>query len=471
MTDLIYKSATDIAAQIANRQVGCEEVMRAFLDRIDVVNPKVNAICTLLPDQALKEAREKDAALAKGAKPGPLYGLPIAIKDLANTKGILTTMGSPIYKDNVPDFDDLFVERIREAGAIIIGKTNTPEFGAGSHSFNTVFGVTRNPYNLDRSAGGSSGGAGAALASGMLPIADGSDFGGSLRNPGSFNNVVGFRPTPGRVPRVPNSNLHEALAVMGPMGRSVTDTQLLFSVMTGPDPRDPLTLEAEGSSFLGSLARDFKGARIAFSEDLGMLAVEGAVRKVIRETPKVFEALGARVEEAHPDLHDAEEIFLKLRASLFASRYGTNYEAMKPHLKDTIIWNYELGLDMTLADLARYTAAHAALYQRGIKFWEKYDYLILPAAQLAPFPVETEWPGEIEGVKYTNYLQWMQACCAITLLGAPAISVPAGFTDDGLPVGLQIVGKPRDDRGVLQIAYAFEQATKFASKRPELNSN
>lgn len=468
MTDLIYKPATLLASQIAIRQLSCEDVMKAFLVRIDTVNPKVNAICTLLPEKAMEEAKAKDEALAKGIEPGPLFGLPIAIKDLANTKDILTTMGSPIYKDNVPDFDDLFVERIKAAGAIVIGKTNTPEFGAGSHSFNTVFGVTRNPYNLDRSAGGSSGGAGAALASGMLPIADGSDFGGSLRNPGSFNNVVGFRPTPGRVPRVPNSNLHEALAVMGPMGRTVEDTQLLFSVIAGPDPRDPLSLEAEGRSFLGSLKRDFKGARIAYSEDLGMLAVDEQVRKVLRQTPKVFEALGAHVEEAHPDLHNAEDIFLKLRASLFASRYGANYAAMKPQLKDTIIWNYEQGLDMTLADLARYTADHAALYQRGLEFWENHDFLILPAAQLAPFPVETEWPDEIEGICYSNYLQWMQACCAITLLGAPAISVPAGFTDDGLPVGLQIVGRPRDDTGVLQIAYAFEQATMVGQRRPAL---
>lgn len=468
MTDLIYDDATDLAARIARREVSCEEVMRAFLARIGAVDRKVNAICTLLPAEALQEAKEKDEALARGEEPGPLYGLPIAIKDMAETKGILTTYGSPLFKDHVPDFDQLFVERIKQAGAIIIGKTNTPEFGAGSHTFNKVFGVTRNPYNLDRSAGGSSGGAGAALASGMLPIADGSDFGGSLRNPASFNNVVGFRPTPGRIPRVPNNNLREALAVMGPMGRSVQDTQLLYSVMAGPDPRDPLTLEAEDPSFPGFLARDFKGARIAFSEDLGMLAVESSVRKVLRETPKVFESLGAHVEDAHPDLHDAEEIFLKLRASLFASRYGANYETMKPHLKDTIIWNYEQGLGMTLADLARYTAAHAALYQRGIEFWKTYDFLILPAAQLAPFPVETEWPDEIEGTKYTNYLQWMQACCAITLLGAPAISVPAGFTDEGLPVGLQIVGRPRDDRGVLQIAYAFEQATRHGERRPDL---
>lgn len=468
MTELYYEDAVSLAARIASRDLSCTQVMETFLSRIDAVNPKVNAICTLNADEALAEARVKDEALAKGAVPGPLYGLPIAIKDMANTKGIRTTFGSTLFEDNIPDFDDLFVTRIREAGAIIIGKTNTPEFGAGSHTFNKVFGITRNPYNTDRSAGGSSGGAGAALATGMLPIADGSDFGGSLRNPGSFNNVVGFRPTPGRVPRVPNNNLREALAVIGPMGRTVKDVQLLFSVMAGPDARDPLTLEAKGASFLTPLERDFKGARIAFSEDLGMLAVEDATRKVIRTAPKVFEDMGAIVETAHPDLHDAEKIFLGLRASLFGSRYGANWETMKLQLKDTIIWNYEQGLGVTLADLAATTAAHAALYQRALAFWQNYDYLILPATQLAPFPVETEWPTQIEGVQYTNYLQWMQSCCAITLMGAPCISVPAGFTENGLPVGLQIVGRPRDDMGVLQIAHVFEQVTLFGTQRPHL---
>lgn len=468
MTDLFYLDAVTLAARIASREVSCGQVMEAFLARIEAVNPALNAICTLDAEGARTQAKAKDEALANGAEPGPLYGLPIAIKDMANTKGMRTTFGSTLFENNVPGFDDLFVARIREAGAIIIGKTNTPEFGAGSHTFNKVFGMTRNPYNTDRSAGGSSGGAGAALASGMLPIADGSDFGGSLRNPGSFNNVVGFRPTPGRVPRVPNNNLREALAVMGPMGRTVKDTQLLFSVMAGPDLRDPLTLEAEGSSFLASLERDFTGARIAFTEDLGMLAVEEATRKVIRTTPKVFEDMGAKVETAHPDLHDAEDIFLELRASLFGSRYGENWEAMKTELKDTIIWNYEQGLGVTLADLAATTSAHAALHQRAWDFWQTHDYLILPATQLAPFPVETEWPTQIEGVKYTNYLQWMQSCCAISLLGAPCISVPAGFTEEGLPVGLQIVGRPRDDTGVLQLAYAFEQATKVGERRPEI---
>lgn len=468
MPELIYDSAVSLAQRIASLDLSCAEVMKTFLTRIDTVNPKVNAICTLLTDEALKEADEKDAALANGVEPGPLYGLPIAIKDLANTKGIRTTSGSPLYADHVPDFDDLFVKRIKYAGAIVIGKTNTPEFGAGSHTFNRVFGTTYNPYDLSRSAGGSSGGAAAALASGMLPVADGSDFGGSLRNPGSFNNVVGFRPTPGRVPRFPNKNLREGLAVMGPMGRSVEDAQLLFSVMAGPDLRDPLSLEEAGSEFLGSLQRDLGGVRIAYTPDLGMLAVEQATRDVVGAAPAVFEDLGARVSEAHPDLRDAEDIFLKLRASLFASRYGGAFDAIKAELKDTIIWNYEIGLDMSLADLAHYNEAHGALYQRGLKFFENYDYLILPATQLAPFPADIEWPNEIDGVNFTNYLQWMQSCCAITLMGGPSISVPCGFSPDGLPVGLQIVGRPRDDMGVLKMAYAFEQATRVGERRPDL---
>jgi amidase len=468
MSELIYDSAVSLAMRIASRDLTCTQVMKAFLARIAEVNPKVNAICTLLADDALKQAKAKDVALAKGVEPGPLYGLPIAIKDLASTKGIRTTSGSPLFADHVPNYDDLFVERIKKAGAIVIGKTNTPEFGAGSHTFNRVFGTTLNPYDLNRSAGGSSGGAGAALASGMLPIADGSDFGGSLRNPASFNNVVGFRPTPGRVPRVPNNNLHEALAVMGPMGRSVEDAQLLFSVMAGPDLRDPLSLEASGSDFLGSLDRSLKDVRIAYTSDLGFLAVERETRDIIATAPKTFESLGAQVSENHPDLHDAEDIFLKLRASLFASRYGATFESMKPELKDTIIWNYEVGLEMDLADLAHYKEAHSALYQKGLAFFDTHDYLILPATQLTPFPADIDWPREVDGSKFTNYLQWMQSCCAITLLGAPAISVPCGFTQGGLPVGLQIVGRPRDDMGVLQVAYAFEQATKIGERRPEI---
>lgn len=468
MTDLIWTPATELASMIAKRQISCAEVMAAFLARIEEVNSALNAICTLDAEAAMDEARVKDEALSAGLAPGPLYGLPIAIKDMAETKGMRTTFGSLLYENHVPDFDQLFVTRIREAGAIIIGKTNTPEFGAGSHTFNNVFGMTRNPYNRDRSAGGSSGGAGAALASGMLPIADGSDFGGSLRNPGSFNNVVGFRPTPGRVPRMPSKVLLEALAVMGPMGRSVEDAQLLFSVIAGPDPRDPLTLEAPGTEFLDPLASDLKDLRIAYSPDLGMLAVEQEVRDVIATAPAIFEGLGAHVEEAHPDLHDAEEIFLKLRAALFGSRYGDVWEEVKPHLKDTIVWNYEQSFGVTLSDLAATQGAHAALYQRALTFFETYDYLILPTVQLAPFPVEVEWPDEIEGVKYDNYLQWMQSCCAISLLGAPAISVPCGFTPGGLPVGLQIVGRPRDDMGVLKVAHAFEQATKFGAQRPDI---
>lgn len=468
MTDLYYQDAANIAMQIADRQISCQEVMEVFLARIEEVNPKLNAICTLLPEQALAEAEAKDEALATGTEPGPLYGLPIAIKDMAETKGIRTTFGSPLHKDNIPDFDQLFVTRIREAGAIVIGKTNTPEFGAGSHTFNRVFGMTRNPYNPDRSAGGSSGGAASALASGMLPIADGSDLGGSLRNPASFCNVVGFRPTPGRVARFPAATLREDLSTNGPMGRTVTDTALLFSAIAGPDDRDPLSLETPGSDFAGGLDRDFKGSRIAWSSDLGMLAIDPAVRAVIKTTIPVFEGFGATVTEDHPDLLDAEEIFLRLRSNLFAARHADNYEKNKGELKDTIIWNYEQGLGVTLAELAAAKKAHAALYQRGVAFFEKYDFLIMPTVQLPPFPVETEWPDEIDGTKYTNYLQWMQSCCAISLLGAPAISVPAGFTEDGLPVGLQIVGKPRDDMGVLQIAYAFEQATKFGERRPTL---
>lgn len=468
MTELYYLQAIDLVKKVSNREISCSELMTIFLQRIEAVNPKINAICTLEADKAMAQAQANDVALANGVTPGPLFGLPIAIKDLAETDGIRTTFGSPLYKDFVPDFDQLFVSRIKQAGGIVIGKTNTPEFGAGSHTFNKLFGVTRNPYDCGKTAGGSSGGAGAALASGMIPIADGSDFGGSLRNPASFNNIVGFRPTPGRVPRFPNTQLRDTLAVMGPMAKTVKDTQLLFSVMAGPDLRDPLSLETAGTNFLQPLERDFKQCRIAVTEDLGQLAVDPAVREIVKASATVMQALGASVENDHPDLHDSESLFLGLRSSNFVAKFHPAYESIQTQLKDTIIWNYQQGESIDAKELGRLDAGHAELYQRALKFWEKYDYLILPSAQLPPFDIDIEWPTEIDNVKYTNYLQWMQVCCAVTLMGAPSISVPAGFTNKGLPVGIQIVGRPRDDLGVMQLAYAFEQATKFGDIRPNI---
>jgi amidase len=387
-------------------------------------------------------------------------------------------MGSPLHTDWVPDYDNLMVERMKSADAIIIGKTNVPEFGAGSHSFNRVFGVTRNPYNLMRSAGGSSGGAAAALAAGLIPLADGSDLGGSLRNPASFCNVVGFRPSPGRVPAWPSETPFDPLSVKGPMARSVNDVALLLSVIAGPDSRAPLSIEQDSKIFAelvdsnpGDGKASLKGTRVAWSKDLGFLPVQASVVEVLEQAVSDLDDLGCELHEDEPDLKDAEDIFLKLRAAGFVSAYAQALQESPHLLKDTIRWNTEIGLNLSIIDIAKAEAKRVALYERTLKFFENYDFLILPAAQLPPFPVEWDWVREINDTHFDNYLQWMQICCAITLTTLPVISVPAGFTADGLPIGLQIVGKPHADLELLQFARAFESIGRHAQRHPRLPSD
>jgi len=357
LSELCLLPARDLVARMARGEISCVETMRAFLERIEALNPAVNAICTLDPDGAMEAAQEAERRRSAGREPGPLYGLPMAIKDLVEVAGMRTTYGSPLMRDNVPDSDALFVQRLRAAGALVIGKTNTPEWGAGSHTFNPIFGHTRNPYDLERSAGGSSGGAAAALATGMLPLADGSDLGGSLRNPASFCNVVGFRPSPGRVPVHPSRSLYEPLSVLGPMARDVEDAGLLLSVMAGPDPRDPLSIEQDASVFRAPLGRDLRGLRVAWSPDLGHLPVEPAVIEALQPALQTLEDLGCRVEAAEPDLRDAEEIFLTLRSVTFAAEFGPLLEGAREHLKDTVVWNTERGLGVDALELGRAGAA------------------------------------------------------------------------------------------------------------------
>lgn len=464
--ELCFRTAVDLAALVRQREVSVREVMAAHLAQAERVNPAVNAIPTLVAGRALEQAAEADQALARGARPGPLYGLPVAIKDLVETKGIRTTYGSPIYQDYVPNHDALFVERLRAAGAIVIGKTNTPEFGAGSQTFNPVFGVTRNPYNLSRTCGGSSGGGAVALACGMVPIADGSDLGGSVRNPPNFNNVVGLRPSPGRIPQYPNEQPWSRLSVLGPMARTVKDIALLLSVMAGPDPRDPLSILEDPVRFRRSLARDFEGCRVAWSRDLGQFPVEQAVVAVIEEALPKFEELGCVIEEAHPDFAGAAEIFRVLRAQSFAYGRARDYERHKTLMKDTVIWNIEEGLGLSGLEVARAEAARGTLFQRVRAFLETYDYLLLPVSQVVPFPIEVEWVREIEGVEMETYIDWMQSCSFITLTEHPAMSVPCGFTAEGLPVGVQIVGRYQQELEVLQLGHAFEQATRIGERRP-----
>jgi len=464
--DLCFLSATELTRLIRTREVSCEEVMRAHLEQIERVNPMVNAIVTLLPERALDGARMADAAIASGQPVGPLHGLPVAHKDLLVTKGIRTTFGSPIYQDFVPDTDAILVERLRAAGAITIGKTNTPEFGAGSQTFNPVFGATRNPWDLTKTCGGSSGGAAVALACGMMPLADGSDFGGSLRNPASFCNIAGFRPSAGRVPSWPTVNAWFSLPVLGPMARTVEDLALMLSATAGPDARAPISINESGSVFAGPLARDFRGLRVAWSRDLGGLPVDTRVTEALSSGRRVLEAIGVQVEDADPDLTDADEVFRVLRAWNFETSFGALLKTQRHLMKDTVIWNIEEGARLTGAQVGGAELKRTELYHRVRRFMEQYAFLAAPVVQVPPFDVNQPWVTEINGEKMHTYLDWMKSCYAISATGLPAVSVPCGFTRDGLPVGLQIVGRHQDDFGVLQLAYAFQQQTALWKRRP-----
>jgi amidase len=466
MSDLCFLTAVELADRIRRRDLSVTDVVRAHLEQIERVNPTMNAIVTLTAERALADAKAKDAELARGAAVGPLFGLPVAHKDLVPTKGIRTTFGSPIYRDHVPGEDALIIERLRAAGAITLGKTNTPEFGAGSQTFNEVFGRTLNPYDPSTTCGGSSGGAAVALACGMVPIADGSDTGGSLRNPAAFCNVVGLRTSPGRVPVWPRELAWTTLSVQGPMARTVADVALLLSAIAGPDPRSPIAIAEPGDRFRRPLTRDFRGVRVAWSRDLGGLPIDRRVTAALAPQRKVLESLGCLIDEAQPDLRDAREIFQALRAFAFATRYGPMLAEHRHQIKDTVIWNTEQGLKLTARELAEAEVKRTALYHRMRTFMERYEFLVLPATQVPPFDVTQPYVTEIEGVTLPTYIDWMRACSDITVTGSPAISVPGGFTPEGLPVGVQIVGRHQDDWGVLQLAHAFEQATGFGRRRP-----
>jgi amidase len=463
--DLCFMTALELTQRLRRKEVSAREVMEAHLRQVARVNPKVNAIVTLVEERALAAARAADEQLARGTPIGTLHGLPIAHKDLQETKGIRTTYGSPIYKDHVPDFDTLLVQRLRQAGALALGKTNTPEFGAGSQTFNPVFGPTRNPWDLSKTCGGSSGGAAVSLACGMLPIADGSDMGGSLRNPASFCNVVGFRPSPGRVPSWPESLGWFTLATDGPMARTVGDAALLLSVLAGPDPRSPIAQSEPGARFREPLGRDLKGVRIAWVKDLG-LPFDPAVKRAVDAQRATFEALGCLVEDAEPDFNDADDAFKTGRAWSFATGLGETLKQHRPQMKDTVIWNIEQGLKLTGPDLGHAEVRRTALWHRVRGFMERYEFMVMPVSQVPPFDVTQPYPTEINGVAMTTYIDWMKSCYFISAVGNPAISVPCGFTAAGLPVGLQIIGRHQDDWGVLQLGHAFEQATGLGKRRP-----
>jgi amidase len=450
-TELVFMPARKLARLVRGGKLSATELMKAFIARIEAVNPKVNAIVTFLPEEALKAARRVDRAR-------PMAGLPIAYKDMIVTKGIRTTFGSPIYKDFMPAEDSLLVERLRRAGAIVVGKTNTPEFGAGSQTFNPVFGATLNPHDRTKTCGGSSGGAAVALAAHMLPIADGSDMGGSLRNPASFCGVVGMRPSPGRVPTWPAATAWSTLSVDGPMARSVADVALFLSAIAGPDARSPIAIDQPGSLFSQALDRTFKGTRIAWWRDLGGVPVDRRVADSVNAQRPVFEALGCSVEEAEPDFGDFDAVFKTVRALAFVTGVSPRIRGRRDQVKDTILWEIDRGERLTAAEIAWAETKRTELYHRMRRFMDRYEFFVLPTVQVPPFDVVQPYPTEIDGVAMGTYIDWMKSCYYISIVGNPAISVPCGFTPEGLPVGLQIVGRHRDDWGLLQIANAFEQA-------------
>ncbi|MDP3001448.1 MAG: amidase [Bryobacterales bacterium] len=459
-SSLCFQSAKSLAGLMRRKKLSAREVLDAHLKQIERVNPKVNAIVTLVADQALAKAKLCDEAAARGRFLGRLHGLPVAHKDLLDTKGIRTTYGSPIFKDHVPSADTLIVHRIREAGAVTLGKTNTPEFGAGSQTFNTLFGATKNPHDLSKTCGGSSGGAAVALACGMIPIADGSDTGGSLRNPASFCGVVGFRSSPGRVPRVPTGSAWSTISVVGPMARSVADCAFFLSAMAGPDERAPMSIHEDGARFAKPLGRDFKGVRVAWFKDLGGIPFDRRIREVVDARRKAFESLGCIVEQAEPDFAGADEAFRVLRALSFHQQHAAKVAQYRAQIKATVLEEVDLGAKLTGSEITKADALRSALYQRVGEFFGKYEFFVLPVTQVPTFDIDQPYVTEIEGRKLGNYIDWMRSCYYISVLHNPAISVPGGFTAEGLPVGLQIVGRHHDDWGVLQMAHAFEQAAE-----------
>ncbi len=430
------------------RQLSAREVVAAFLARIDAINPRVNAIVTLAAEQAMEQARLADQRIVRGESVGPLHGLPIAHKDLQATAGLRTTFGSPIFRDYVPDADSPLVARLKGAGAITVGKTNTPEFGAGSQTFNPVFGATLNPYDVTKTCGGSSGGAAVALACGMLPIADGTDMGGSLRNPAAFCGVVGMRPStalglvPGTVGKNSEPAAWQLLSLDGPLARTAADVALVLSAIAGTESPD--------------LERDFHGCRIAWSMSFGNLPFDPGVLSVVDSQRLAFESLGCIVDNIAPDFSDADEAFKTLRAAAFVNKYGDFFRKHRAQVKETILEEIDRGERLTSADIINADRQRDELRRRTAQFMDRYEFIILPTTQVPPFDVKQAYVTDIAGVPMTSYIDWMRSCYYISVIGHPAVSVPAGLTREGLPVGLQIVGRDGDDWNVLRLAHAFE---------------
>ena len=467
--DLCFTPATELQRLYRRGAASPLEVMQAVLARVDTVNSSLNAIVTLARESALAEARKATAALKRrGSKVGPLHGVPVTIKDLTLTKGIRTTWGSRVFEDHVPTEDSLIVERLKAAGAIVLGKTNTPEFGAGGNTFNTVFGPTRNPWNPALTCGGSSGGAAVALAAGMGPIAQGSDTGGSLRTPAAFCGVVGFRTSPGLVPYYPKLMGWDSIGVTGPMARTVADVALMLSVIAGADDRSPISYDVDTAAYPRAVrSPSIKGWRVAWTPDLnGLIPVDAEVARVAEGATRVFRSLGARVEAACCDFGEVNDIVLGTRGVSMVASHADKLPQWRDQMQTGLVWNIEQGLKLSPEEIGRAEALRTTLWHRVRTFMETRDLLILPTVAVPPFPVELPYPTEINGKPLDNYTQWFFLTYGITVTGLPAISVPCGFTQGGLPVGLQIVGRRHQETMVLRAAAAFEAAAPWADKIP-----
>jgi amidase len=461
---LVRATACAIVDKLNTGEVTPLDLLDVLEQRIAEVDGKVNALPTLCFDRARTHAK----ALMK--KPvgerGLLAGLPVPIKDLYDVEGVLTTQGSPIYRDYVPAHSDISVERLEGNGGVIYAKSNTPEFGAGANTFNEVFGPTLNPWDLSRSAAGSSGGAAAALATGTAWLAHGSDMGGSLRNPASFCGVVGMRPSVGRVARTPIAKIDRNLTVQGPMARNVEDLALLLDAMSGEHSGDPLSLPSLPVSFLSAARSGKKPKRIAYSPDLGITPVDPEVAAVTRKAAERFAEMGIIVEEAHPDLREAHECFQVLRAFDFAVSKAALLRSKRDQLKPEVIWNIEEGLKLTVEKLERAEAQRVTMFTRTLEFFKTYDLLLTPATIVAPFPIENRYVAECAGHKFGNYVEWLAIVYAITLVYCPALSLPCGFTASGLPVGLQMVGPPRGEAPLLAGAKLLENILGISGATP-----
>jgi amidase len=464
-------SAMELRTLLQDGEVSSTEVLEAHLARIQETNPTINAVCTLTETRARADARLADNRWAHGETLGPLHGLPILHKDLIETAGIRTTYGSAAYRDYIPTQDALIVQRASNAGAVLLGKTNTPQFGTGGHTFNELFGTTVNPFDITRSAGGSSGGSAAALAAGMAPLATGSDLGGSLRIPAAFCNVVGMRPSPGRVPWLPSPMGWFPYQAMGPMARTVSDLALLLSVIAGPDERAPISIEESGVRFEPPLHAEISKFRIAWAPGIAGLPVDEDVRSVIQKLGQHVVGLGAEVAEAEPDLTGADEAFLTWRAWYYATNYGQLLRERPEILDESTAANIREGLSLSGEDLGRAELLRTALQSRVAEFFVEYDILIMPCAPVAAFNVDRRFPATVADVRVVSYLDWMRHLYYITATGLPALSLPAGFTDQGLPVGIQIVAGPRRDLDALRFARALEEATQLVVQLPAVQAN